>query len=39
MGSPGNLEVVVNGDFKNLPANGPATVAVTANGIRRVAST
>jgi cytoskeleton protein RodZ len=39
MDSPGNLEVVVNGDFKNLPANGPATVAVTANGIRRVAST
>jgi hypothetical protein len=39
MGSPGNLQVVVNGDFKNLPARGPATVAVTANGIRRVAST
>jgi cytoskeleton protein RodZ len=39
MRSPGNLEVVVNGDFKNLPARGPATVIVTANGIRRVAST
>jgi cytoskeleton protein RodZ len=39
MGSPGNLQVVVNGDFKNLPASGPATVAVTAGGIRRIAST
>ncbi|HXV04052.1 MAG TPA: helix-turn-helix domain-containing protein [Gaiellaceae bacterium] len=39
MDSPGNLEVVVNGDFKNLPARGPATVIVTANSIRRVAST
>jgi cytoskeletal protein RodZ len=39
MGTPDNLEVVVNGDFKNLPARGPATVLVTANSIRRVAST
>jgi cytoskeleton protein RodZ len=39
MGTPRNLKVVVNGDFKDLPANGPATVAVTASGIRRVAST
>jgi cytoskeletal protein RodZ len=39
MGSPSNLKVVVNGDFKDLPANGPATVLVTAGGIRRIAST
>jgi cytoskeleton protein RodZ len=39
MGRPDNLQVVVNGDFKDLPASGPATVAVTAGGIRRIAST
>jgi cytoskeletal protein RodZ len=39
MGTPSNLQVVVNGKFRDLPARGPATVSVTANGIRRAATT
>jgi cytoskeleton protein RodZ len=38
MGSPGNLKVVVNGDFVDLPAKGPVAFAVTANGIKRLAT-
>jgi cytoskeletal protein RodZ len=39
MGAPANLQVVVNGKFRDLPARGPVTVSVTANGIRRAATT
>jgi cytoskeleton protein RodZ len=39
MGRPGNLQVVVNGRFADLPARGPVTVSVTANGIRRTSTT
>jgi cytoskeleton protein RodZ len=39
MGSPGNLKVVVNGDFADLPAAGPVTFAVSANSIRRISAT
>jgi cytoskeleton protein RodZ len=37
--TPSNLQVVVNGRFVHLPATAPATVVVTANGIKRAAST
>jgi cytoskeletal protein RodZ len=39
MGRPDNLKVVVNGRFAELPARGPVTVSVTANGIKRATTT
>jgi hypothetical protein len=39
MGTPSNLQVVVNGKFRDLPARGPVTVNVTANGIKRASAT